>query len=141
MRKSYLCIYLPEWKRNLSLKKISSNKPCEIKALFELGLWAIRFSPFVGVDEEIYLEQPLSPVHFGLILDMTGTDRLYKNKEALLSRIETALSKLNIKSKLALPPTIGASWALSRFGENGTLLESPHPIKNSLSMQLLLRAW
>ena len=133
MRKSYLCIYLPEWKRNLSLKKISSNKPCEIKALFELGLWAIRFSPFVGVDEEIYLEQPLSPVHFGLILDMTGTDRLYKNKEALLSRIETALSKLNIKSKLALTPTIGASWALSRFGENGTLLESPHPIKNSLS--------
>ncbi len=74
-------------------------------ALDRLVLWARRWCPWTVRDGDD-----------GLILDTTGSDHLMGGEAAMLIEMETQLSRLGLTAGLAVAPTWGAAWALSRFG-------------------------
>lgn len=82
-------------------------------ALDRLALWARRWCPWTAVDG--WAAQGMA-TGYGLVLDTTGSDHLWGGEAAMLERIEGDLSSLGFISRLALAPTWGAAWALSRFG-------------------------
>ncbi len=77
------------------------------RALVALGRWAMRFTPSVGLDPE--------PQTHGLLLDITGCERLFKGFHRMLSLIGESLHRLGFSARLAAAPTLGAAWAVARF--------------------------
>ncbi len=75
------------------------------KALEKLMFWARRWCPWTALDGAS-----------GLILDTTGSDHLWGGEAAMLRDMEERLSHLGFSANLAVSPTHGASWALTRFG-------------------------
>jgi len=99
----------------------------DFEKLLLLAESAIRYTPRVGIDRELINAHrkgtlaTLSPENTGIILNITGTERLYgkdspeKSAEILASRLKQHLKKLKITAHIGIGPTIGAAWALSRF--------------------------
>ncbi|MCB0328891.1 MAG: DNA polymerase Y family protein [Bdellovibrionales bacterium] len=93
----------------------------DIESLKKLGTWAVRFTPLVGIDREVsqavrkeellYLEKE----YMGIILNVTGTERLHGGLDNLARRIHRALTKRGFAVRLGIAPTIGAAWAISRY--------------------------
>ena len=73
-------------------------------ALLALARWAVRFSPTVGVDEPD-----------GLILDVTGCQRLWGGDERLAELVAESIARLGVNVRVAIAPTIGAAWGVARF--------------------------
>ena len=92
--KAQLCIYL------LSTQ-LRSNA-----ALYKLAVWANRFTPLVGINQELD----------GLMLDLSGTQKLHKDQQTLAQQIHTELAAYNISIKIAVAPTVGAAYALAKYG-------------------------
>jgi protein ImuB len=93
-------------------------------ALALLAKWSLRFSPTVSIDPT---PDPRSrPADFpddapdGLLLDVTGEAHLFGTERLLLVEIATRLARIGFSARLAIAPTLGAAWALARFG--------PHPL-------------
>jgi protein ImuB len=90
----------------------------DIEALRTLALWFLRFSPHVGIDLELHKAEKhqelrsASHLHYGIILDVTGTERLHGDFSSLSSKI---YSLFKGSAHVALSPTLSGSWALSRF--------------------------
>ncbi|MGV3528129.1 MAG: Y-family DNA polymerase [Flavisolibacter sp.] len=74
------------------------NKICE---------WCIRFTPAAAVDGDD-----------GLILDASGCTHLWGGEAEYLAAIEKKLNAFGYRVRTALADTIGAAWALSRFGNS-----------------------
>jgi protein ImuB len=92
----------------------------DAEALYNLAAWCLKFSPLVGLDTELYnarLRNELSalhPVYYGVIIDLTGTERIHKG----LSHFSHTLHDLfKNTARVALAPTIGGAWALSRCSQ------------------------
>ncbi len=107
-----------------------------------MGLWAIKFSPFVGVDDVIYkldgdldkipIEESIIPLYFGLIIDLTGTEKLHRDNQSLFEFIRREFSNFGLSTQLSIAPTIGAAWALSRQYEE-FICEDAHRIREVLA--------
>lgn len=94
-------------------------------ALTRLALWATRYSPAVMVDptplprpRRTHLNLPTAPD--GILLDITGAAHLFGGEPLLLHDFRQRLARNGLAARLAAAPTIGAAWALARFG--------PHPL-------------
>ena len=74
-------------------------------ALERLAYWSMRFSPFIAVDAPD-----------GLLLDITGTAHLFGGEAQFIRLLIDAYARLGLTAKIALAPTIGAAWALARYG-------------------------
>ncbi len=112
------------------------------RSLFGLGLWALQFSPQVALDpllsEELNRGTPRTPPVFanGLVLNLSGTDRLHRSEDLLLEKIDHALKKNGYRARYAITRSPSASWALSRFAsersviipQNGALIEALAPL-------------
>ncbi len=91
-----------------------------IHSLYRLSLWALRFSPFVACDGEIVAAykqnnfSSLSALSYGLILDISGTERLHKGEQQLCERILNALSRAGIQAYLAIASSSSAAQAFAR---------------------------
>jgi protein ImuB len=82
----------------------------DAKALEALGRWMTRFTPVVQCCE------------MGVLLDVTGTDRLYGSMESLAGRLSRALKALGITAaRVAIAPTPGAAWAMT-FGDSSAVV-------------------
>ncbi len=77
----------------------------EASALRRLACWATRFSPDVAPDPPD-----------GLLLDATGTERLYRGEANLIRGLFRATSRLGFKVRVAAAPTFACAWAVARFG-------------------------
>jgi len=75
------------------------------KSLEALARWMIRFSPVVSI------EPPDA-----ILLDVTGSERLFRGLDRLVRLISAAVAKMNLDHGIALAPTVGAAWALASFG-------------------------
>lgn len=76
------------------------------KSLEALGRWLIaRFSPVVAI------EPPDA-----LLLDVTGSERLFGGLDRLAEQVCDALTNLQITHRIAIAPTSGAAWAVASFG-------------------------
>lgn len=73
--------------------------------LARLMLWCRRWCPWTALDGDT-----------GLVMDTTGSDHLWGGEAAMLRDIEEKFSLMGLSCDLAIAPTHGAAWALSRHG-------------------------
>jgi protein ImuB len=74
-------------------------------ALAKLATWCDRFSPWTtpcGAD--------------GIFLDVTGCAHLFGGEAGLAAQAVARLARQGIEARAAIADTLGAAWALSRFG-------------------------
>lgn len=83
------------------------------KLLKALGEWAIRYSPVTAVD-----------LPDGLILDVSGCAHLWGGERPYLKEILTRLRRAGYEVRAAMADTIGAAWAIARYGQITALIES-----------------
>jgi len=87
---------------------LEHDPPCDRQALARLARWATRFAPNAQADGDD-----------GLLMDVTGCDRLYRGERNLLGQLLDALARLGFTATAVIAPTFGAAWALARHGPGG----------------------
>ncbi len=80
-------------------------------SLLGLAQWMERYSPWVAPDGKD-----------GVLLDSTGVSHLFGGEERMLKDIQKRLETYGFSARMAVAETVGAAWALARFGKEG-----PHP--------------
>ena len=90
------------------------------KLLTNIAEWCIRFTPVAAVDEPD-----------GLILDVTGCAHLWKGEKEYLCEIYKRLKAFGYEIRIAIADTIGAAWAIARYGKESVIIE-PGEQKNAL---------
>jgi protein ImuB len=81
------------------------DPPTDARALRKLAVWAERYSPVVGLEEE---PQPQC-----LLLDITGCALYFHGEERLVQRAVTEFGKKGWTVRIAVSDTVGAAWGLS----------------------------
>ena len=85
----------------------------DLALLEQLALWAQRWGPWAALDPPD-----------GLVVDVTGVAHLFGGEAALLADAAQRLAARGLTARVALAPTAGAAWALSRYGPEQAVL---HP--------------
>lgn len=84
------------------------------KLLTAIAEWCIRYTPLAAVD----LQQD------GLFLDISGCAHLWGGEAAYLSAIVAKLQSKGYQVRAAIADTMGAAWAVSRFGKSPEVIPS-----------------
>jgi protein ImuB len=88
--------------------EVEDDEPGKIqRVLYKLAEWCIRFTPAVALDPPD-----------GLLLDATGCAHLWGGEEKYLHAICEKLSARGYAVRVAMADTVGAAWAVARFGKN-----------------------
>ena len=82
------------------------------KLLKALGEWCIRYSPLIAAN-----------MPDGLLLDVTGCTHLWGGEQGYLKEIVTRLRGKGYDVRCAMADTVGASWAIARFGKKQPIIE------------------
>jgi len=77
----------------------------DARALASLADWCSRYSPWIAVDGDD-----------GIRLDVTGCAHLFGGEAALLDDLLARLDRFAIAGRAAIADTLGAAWALARYG-------------------------
>ncbi len=94
------------------LHMLKSQPAQNEKLLNALAEWCIGYTPFVAID-----------LPDGLILDTTGCTHLFGGEKAYLENLKTKLGAYGYSVQIAIAETIGAAWALARFGGQSTIIK------------------
>ena len=84
------------------------NPRAEADFLAALQRWAGKFSPWIAA------EAPS-----GLVADLTGCAHLFGGEAALLAQVEADCADLGLTVRAGIADTVGAAWALARYGGGG----------------------
>jgi len=93
----------------------------EFRQLYRLALWAKRISPLAGIERRLMEAaragqlETLESSAWGLVLETTGTERVHRGEAQLAKRLYRALKRSGFDARIAIAPTIGVAWGLSRF--------------------------
>lgn len=104
----------------------------DYRSLYKVAVWAIRFSPLVALDTELNdafrsrTLHTLMPHYTGITLDITGTERIHGSESRLTNDIVKRFARRHMDVRIAIAPTIGAAWALSRFGDRSVSIIHEH---------------
>ena len=82
------------------------------RLLKRIAEWCIRFSPCVAIDGDD-----------GLFLDATGCTHLWGGDDVYVHDISSRFQKYGYTVRVAIADTIGAAWAISRFGKDKFIIE------------------
>jgi len=82
------------------------------KLLLALAEWCIRYTPFVSFD-----------LPDGLILDVSGCTHLWGGEETYLEDLDKRFKDFGYHTQIAMADTIGAAWAVCRFGQSLTVVK------------------
>jgi protein ImuB len=96
-----------------SVEVFSADTVAEEKLLNDLAEWCIRYCPVVATD---------SPD--GLILDISGCPHLWGGELPYIQSITNRFRKGGYEVRAAIADTVGAAWAVARYGRNETIIES-----------------
>jgi protein ImuB len=107
----------------------------DLTVLRALAAWCTRFAPTVGVwpCEGTGTPQPTA-THghalehvYGLVLDITGTERLYRSESHLVGVLQRAMTRRGLRCRIAAASCIGCACAVARCGRpiNASLLVPP----------------
>ncbi|RYZ23024.1 MAG: DNA polymerase Y family protein [Chitinophagaceae bacterium] len=89
------------------------DKPGLVPQLLErIAEWCIRFTPVAAPD---------APA--GILLDATGCAHLWGGEEAYLADIKRRLTARGYTVRAAMADTVGAAWALARYGNTSIAQE------------------
>lgn len=92
--------------------EVLQDKPLrKEKLLKSMGLWCMRYTPIVSMDTAGYL-----------ILDITGCAHLWGGEKAYLQEIHLQLKQRGYEVRIGIASTIGAAWAIARYGQHGTII-------------------
>lgn len=91
------------------------------RSLQRLARWALHFAPTVAADPPD-----------GLLMDITGCERLFGGTVSQLRAIDAALQRVGLPSRLAAAPTFGSAWALARYGARRVSLTSDEQLREAL---------
>ncbi|RZJ14781.1 MAG: DNA polymerase Y family protein, partial [Acinetobacter sp.] len=83
------------------------------KLLTRIGKWAIRFTPIVAID-----------LPNGLILDASGCTHLWGGENEYLQTILNRLRESGYHCRAAIADTIGAAWAIAKYGKFSPIIAS-----------------
>lgn len=88
--------------------------------LERMALWAQRWSPWTAVDATGVhgpgLHETSETGSGGLLVDVTGAAHLFGGEADLLGDMARRLRADGFRTRIAMSPTVGASWALARYG-------------------------
>lgn len=96
-----------------SVEVFAADLAAEEKVLEALAEWSIRYAPVVAVDRPN-----------GLILDISGCAHLWGGELSYLKTIVARFVKGGYDVRAAIADTIGAAWAVARYGKNSLIVES-----------------
>ncbi|MCJ8209749.1 DNA polymerase Y family protein [Mucilaginibacter sp. RS28] len=82
------------------------------KLLAAIGEWCIRYTPLIAVDAPD-----------GLLLDISGCTHLWGGEKGYLQEILKRLKGKGYYVRGAIADTIGAAWAIARFGKEKAIIE------------------
>jgi protein ImuB len=100
-----------------SLQVLDERPALANKLLKALGEWCIRYTPLTAIDPPD-----------GLILDITGCSHLWGGEKTYLVEIARRLQDSGYDTRVSIADTIGAAWAISRFGK---ITPASHPTSAS----------
>ncbi|NIJ52814.1 Y-family DNA polymerase [Dyadobacter arcticus] len=93
--------------------EVIDDKPGKADELLEaLAEWCIRYTPFAAVN-----------LPDCLILDITGCAYLWGGERAYLKEIVVKLKNIGYDVSVAIADTIGASWAVSHYGQRKRIID------------------
>ncbi len=98
------------------------DAPRDRAALHALASWARRWSPLVAVDEPD-----------GLLIDITGCERVWKGEGRLVERARADLARLRLRARVCVAPTFGCAWGVARFGAHDRAIVRPGAARESLA--------
>jgi len=94
--------------------QVFDDKPeLEMKLLTAFAKFCIRFTPAVAIDPPD-----------GLILDVSGCPHLWGGDEHYITTINNRFNNLGYNVRVSMADTIGTAWAVSRYGQMKTNIES-----------------
>lgn len=92
-------------------------------ALWALATWSSRrVAPTVAPDEPD-----------GLLLDVTGCGPVHGGERRLLEVASEAFRALGFTARGAIAPTLGAAWALARFGGSGPQIVGEGEVREAIA--------
>ncbi len=94
------------------------------KLLKGIAEWCIRYTPAVAIDL----------TSDSLILDVTGCAHLWGGEKQYLTDIVKRLKNFGYDVRAAMADTIGAAWAIARFGQDSPIVESGEQTAALLSL-------
>lgn len=106
-----------------SLEVLDDQPDLSKKLLTGIAEWCIRFTPAVAIDEPD-----------GLLLDATGCTHLWGGDKQYLGDLAKRLKDFGYDIRMSIADTIGAAWAMARFGKGSLIVE---PVKHSLALLAL----
>lgn len=89
-----------------SLEVLDDKPTLTAQLLQRIAEWSVRFTPVVAIDPPD-----------GLMLDASGCTHLWGSSQAYADDLCKRLLKRGYLARAAISNTIGASWALARFGK------------------------
>ena len=95
-----------------SLKVIDDIPGKTSKLLKAIGEWCIRYTPIIAID-----------LPDGLLLDVSGCTHLWGGEKEYLREIVNRLKSKGYDVRAAMADTIGAAWAIARFGKVTPIIE------------------
>lgn len=95
------------------LQVIDEQPDRAAKLLHALGEWCIRYTPIIAID-----------LPDGLILDVSGCTHLWGGEREYLKTIVLKLRSKGYDARAAMADSIGAAWAIARFGRLSPIIES-----------------
>ncbi len=99
-----------------------ANPEMDREALARLARWCGQYSPWVTVEPagepqpDNPLQQGTSCWDFGLRLDISGCAHLFGGETAMARTIRQRLAAFGLHAHLAVADSLGAAWALARYG-------------------------
>jgi protein ImuB len=93
------------------LEVLETKKDHNVKLLNGLGSWCIRYAPSIAID-----------LPEGLLLDISGCAHLWGGESAYLKEIVSRLKSKGYYARAAIADTIGAAWAIARFGKEKPII-------------------
>jgi len=95
-----------------TLEVLDDNVELTSKLLRKLALWCIRYTPIVSIDAPD-----------GLLLDISGCPHLWGGEKIYLQQIVHTLRSKGYDVRGAIADTVGAAWAIARYGRVTPIVE------------------
>lgn len=96
-----------------SLQVVDTKDRMEADLLNTLAEWCIRYTPDVAID-----------LPDGLILNISGCPYLWGGERAYLKDLVLKLRGMGYDARAAIADTIGAAWAIARYGKITPIIAS-----------------
>jgi len=104
--------------------KVFRDRPgVEEKLLGALAEWCFRFTPTIAID-----------LPDGLILDISGCPHLWGGEQEYRNDIIDRLHVMGYTVRVAIADTIGAAWAVARYGKGDPVVRPGHQKEALLSL-------